>query len=447
MPPAVCEIRIVCSLSLTVPLSRRNPSRLGICSRSDANCERSRVRWVLSNCTYTTCWMPLARRQPLTAAGAATGAALADWAAPRSATTAAVWAASAVTSLRPNRPLILKIPPLRGPSQDGPLPPRRPYPPSLPCATTEALINMAAGMSSSTRPMRLARAIEGSIFPHGEQHRLVELGRMAEDAGIDDLTVAEHVLMGSNASEQDPWSTWEPHHLEMPWPEPLLTLAAIAGATSRIRLVSAVVIAPLRPAGLLAKMGATLHVLSRGRFVMGISPSWHRDEYDALGVSFADRGQIMEDAIGACRALWAGAPASFHSRTVDFDGMHCSPRPAPGERIPVWFTGKYTPRLVRRVAALGDGWMPYGVYGMTLAEKAVAIGQLRARFEEAGRDPDSLEIADTLPLVEGSLERSLDHIPTLAEAGITVIRVGLRRVVSDPSEIPAAIDLLARVAV
>ena len=292
--------------------------------------------------------------------------------------------------------------------------------------------------------MRLALAIEGSIFPHNQQHRLVELGRMAEDAGIDDLTVAEHVLMGSNASEQDPWSTWEPHHLEMPWPEPLLTLAAIAGATRRIRLVSAVVIAPLRPAGLLAKMGATLHVLSRGRFVMGISPSWHKDEYDALGVSFADRGQIMEDAIGACRALWAGAPASFHSRTVSFDGMPCSPRPAPGERIPVWFTGKYTPRLVRRVAALGDGWMPYGVYGMTLAEKADAIRVLRERLAGAGRDPDELEVGDSLPVLDGSIARSMDQVPAMAAAGITGVRVMLRRFVSDPDGVPAAIAEIAR---
>src|SRR5919198_1368952 len=169
----------------------------------------------------------------------------------------------------------------------------------------------------------------------------------------------------------------------MVWDEPLVTLAAMAGATRRIRLVSAVVIAPLRPAGLLAKMAASLHALSRGRFVLGISPSWHRDEYDALGVPFERRGQIMEDAIGACRALWESAPATFHSRTVNFEGMYCQPRPAPGERIPVWFTGKFTPRLARRVVTLGDGWMPYVVYGMALEQKAAAIRELRQRFSEA----------------------------------------------------------------
>jgi len=296
----------------------------------------------------------------------------------------------------------------------------------------------------ASRSLRLALAVEGGIFPLDQQHRVIEVARLADELGVDDLTVPEHVLMGSNASEQDPWSTWEPHHLEMPWLEPLVTLAAMAGVTRRIRLISGVVIAPLRPAGLLAKTGATLHALSRGRFVMGISPSWHRDEYDALGVSFADRGRIMEDAIGACRALWAGAPASFHSKTVNFDGMHCQPRPAPSERIPVWFTGKFTPRLVRRVATLGDGWMPYAVYGMTLEQRADAIRILRERFAAEGRDPDTLEVADGVVPVEGSVARSMEQVPALAAAGITTVRVPLRRFVRDANRVPDVIEEIVR---
>jgi probable F420-dependent oxidoreductase len=295
-----------------------------------------------------------------------------------------------------------------------------------------------------TRPLRLALAVEGSIFPSDQQHLLIEVARLAEEAGVDDLTVPEHVLMGANASEQDPWSTWEPHQLEMPWPEPLLTLAAMAAVTRRLRLVSGVVIAPLRPAGLLAKMGATLHALSRGRFVMGVSPSWHRDEYDALGVSFADRGQLMEDAVGACRALWASAPASFRSPTASFDGMYCSPRPAPGERIPVWFTGKFTPRLARRVAALGDGWMPFAAYRMTLEEKAAAIRTLCERMAAVGRDPDALEVADGLPPVDGSVARSMEQVPAMAAAGIDVVRVPLRRFVGEPEAAAGAIEEIAR---
>jgi probable F420-dependent oxidoreductase len=292
--------------------------------------------------------------------------------------------------------------------------------------------------------MKLAVAVEGALFPADQQHRILEIARLADEAGIDYFTVPEHVLMGSNANQQDPWSSWQPHHLDMPWHEPLITLGAATGVTSRIKLVSSVVIAPLRPAGLLAKMAATLHALSQGRFIMGVSPSWHKDEYDALGVSFDRRGQILEDTIGACRALWESAPASFHSPTVNFDGMYCSPRPQPGERIPVWFTGKFTPRLVRRIVALGDGWMPYGVYGMTLDHTADAIRQLRTRFSEAGRDPDKLEVADVLPVIEGSLKSSLEHVPAMAHAGITVARVSLRRFVTEPDQLPETIDDLVR---
>jgi probable F420-dependent oxidoreductase len=288
--------------------------------------------------------------------------------------------------------------------------------------------------------VRLGLAVEGAIYPLDQQHRLIDLARQAEEAGFDDISIPEHVLVGNRANDQDPWSSWEPHHLDLPWDEPLVTLAAMAGATRRLRLVSAVVIAPLRPAGLLAKMVASLHALSQGRFVLGISPSWHRQEYEALGVSFERRGQILEDAIGACRALWEGAPASFHSATVNFEGMYCQPRPAPGERIPVWFTGKFTPRLVRRIVTLGDGWMPFGAYGMTLEQKAAAIRQLRERFSAAGRDPDSLEISDSLPPVEGSITRSLEQLPAMLEAGMTTVRIPLRRLVTSPDQVPGVLE-------
>jgi alkanesulfonate monooxygenase SsuD/methylene tetrahydromethanopterin reductase-like flavin-dependent oxidoreductase (luciferase family) len=195
---------------------------------------------------------------------------------------------------------------------------------------------------------------------------------------------------------------------------------------------------------LLAKTGATLHGLSRGRFVMGVTASWQKDEYDALGVPFERRGQVLDDTIGACRALWAGAPATFHSPTVNFDGMFCSPRPAPDERIRVWFGGKFTPRQVRRVVGLGDGWMPYGGLNMTLEQKAHAVATLRQGFIDAGRDPSSLDICDGLRSVDGSLERSMDQIPDLAEAGINVIRIHLRRFSSGPDAVLSLIEQATR---
>jgi probable F420-dependent oxidoreductase len=295
---------------------------------------------------------------------------------------------------------------------------------------------------SPQRPLRLSLTIEGAMYSPFEQHRALDVARAADQAGADYVDTSEHVLMGLNTLHSS--QGWELHHLDQPQPEVLSTLAAMAGATQRVKLLSSIVIAPLRPAGLLAKVGATLHAISRGRFVMGVTASWQQDEYDALGVPFERRGQVLDDNIGACRALWAGAPASFHSPTVNFEGMFCSPRPAPGERIPVWFGGKFTPRQIRRVVTLGDGWMPYGGLNMTLEQKAEAVATLRRAFVDAGRDPATLDICDGLREVGGSIERSLEQVPALAEAGINVVRIHLRRFAADPDKVLPLVEETVR---
>src|SRR5207253_630072 len=118
-----------------------------------------------------------------------------------------------------------------------------------------------------------------------------------------------------------------------------------------------------------------------------------------------------------------------------FDGMHCSPRPAAGEHIAVWFGGKFTPRQIRRVVSLGDGWMPFGGLGMSLEQKAAAYATLRERFAAASRDPSTLDFCDGLATVDDSLARSMEQVPRMAEAGTTVIRVHLRRFAVSPDQI------------
>jgi probable F420-dependent oxidoreductase len=280
------------------------------------------------------------------------------------------------------------------------------------------------------------------MFTPTEQQRLLDVARAADDLGVDFIDTSEHVLMGLNALKAG--QGWELNHLEQPQPEALVTLAAMAGATWRIRLLSGIVIAPLRPAGLLAKQVASLYALSGRRFVLGVTASWHKDEYDALGVPFEQRGQILTDTIGACRALWSQAPASFHSKHVNFDGMFCSPRPAPGDRLPVWFGGKFTPRQIERIVTLGDGWIPYGGHPMTVPEKAAAIATLREGFVQAGRNPETLDVCDGLPPLDGSIARTLEQVPDLAEAGVNIIRVHLRRFSRQPDEVLPTLEELSR---
>ncbi|GAC1316425.1 MAG: LLM class F420-dependent oxidoreductase [Chloroflexota bacterium] len=290
--------------------------------------------------------------------------------------------------------------------------------------------------------VQLSVTAEGAMYSPSEQYRLLDVARAADQSGADFVDVTEHVLMGLNALHSG--QGWEMHHLEQPQPEPLTTLAAMSGATQRVKLLSSIVIAPLRPAGLLAKTGATLHALSRGRFVMGVTASWQKDEYDALGVPFENRGQILTDTIGACRALWETAPTCFHSPTVNFDGMFCSPRPAPGERVQVWFGGQFSERNIKRIVALGDGWMPFGGLRMTVDQKAAAIATLRQRYAAAGRDPETLAVCDGIRDIDGSLERSMDVIPDLAAIGVTVIRVHLRRFAASPDDVLPLVEKVAR---
>ena len=158
-----------------------------------------------------------------------------------------------------------------------------------------------------------------------------------EQAGLDGIVMPDHVVFGTNV--QYPWGGWQIDPADS-WPEPLSVLSAAAGATRRVSLVTNVLIAPLRPAPLLAKQVATLHGLSRGRFELGVGAGWQRAEYDASGIPFAARAEILFDQLRACRVLWRDRPASFHSSHVTFDDIWCCPTvadEATGRALKLWF--------------------------------------------------------------------------------------------------------------
>src|SRR5579864_2288223 len=212
---------------------------------------------------------------------------------------------------------------------------------------------------------------------------LVELGRLAEDLGFDDLCMGEHVVA---AAAKPAWAPRAPHSPTETFPEPLTTFAALAMATQRVRLVTCILIAPLRPAALLAKTAATVHALSNGRLILGVSVSWMEPEYAALGIPFEERGTYLDDVVQACRALWSSSPASFAGRTVQFRDVYCEPRPQHPDDIPCWFGGICTPRLVRRVAQYGQGFLPHLNPSNTWAQVADETARIKTAMQAAGRD-------------------------------------------------------------
>jgi probable F420-dependent oxidoreductase len=227
----------------------------------------------------------------------------------------------------------------------------------------------------------------GGFLPDGDWGRLLDVAAAADRASIDAISVVDHVVLAGDLDGY-PYGSF-PGGLDAPWLEPLTTLAAFAGRTTRVGLMTGVLIAPLRPPALLAKTAATLDQLAGGRLELGVGTGWLPEEYSAVGLDYADRGRILDSTLEACRELWRPGPTDFSSDFVELAGVHCSPRPVAGQ-IPIWVGGDLHPRNLRRIVERADGWIPSPP--SRSEEIAAGAARLRAAFTAAGRDPDSLRV-------------------------------------------------------
>ena len=273
---------------------------------------------------------------------------------------------------------------------------------------------------------------------------VVDAAAAADRAGIDQISVPDHLAIGPH-TDAYPYGRF-PLPPDEPWLEPLTTLAAMAGATRRIRLATGVLIAPLRPALLLAKSAATLDVLSGGRLDLGVGLGWQREEYDATGTPWCGRGALLDDQLRACRALWATTDAvSFSSATVSFLDLRCAPTPLQPGGPPLWFGVAATERNAARLAALGASWLPIG---SDLTEIRCGVERLRTAYEREGRDPAGLRVRANAPVVRDAdgradLDATLAGLPALHAAGVTMAAFALPTFVRSRDELPALFSRLA----
>ncbi len=232
---------------------------------------------------------------------------------------------------------------------------------------------------------------------------LTELCTGAEALGYDYATFSDHVVIPTDISSPYPYSasgefsnagTGERN-------EQLIELAFVAARTSKLRLVTSVMVVPHRPAVLAAKQLATIDVLSGGRVTLGIGAGWMKEEFEALGTPpFAERGKVTDEYIAAFRELWTQDKPSFSGDYVAFDKISFAPKPAQKGGIPIWIGGESGPAL-RRTAKIGDAWYPIPnnpAFPLdSLARYTASVARLRQMTAEAGRDPKAVGLTIRFP--------------------------------------------------
>jgi probable F420-dependent oxidoreductase len=216
---------------------------------------------------------------------------------------------------------------------------------------------------------------------------LLDLARAADESGFDAIWLGEHVVLPVGYASEHPTHRIDDHeHIAGPivspdteLVDPMVALAAVAGATTRIRLATGIYILPLRHPLLTARAAATLHEVSGGRFLLGVGAGWLDEEFADLGVPFEQRASRVAESIEVLRAAWRGGPFEHRGKHFSFGPVQSSRRPV---EVPIVMGGN-TPAALRRAATSGDGWFSSGTPDFKDAVELLAT--LRRLRSDVGR--------------------------------------------------------------
>ena len=237
-----------------------------------------------------------------------------------------------------------------------------------------------------------------TMGPQSTRETVTSCARAAEDAGLDEIWVVDHIAIPPGDAEGS-----DGRYLD-----PLATLAFLAGATQRIGLGTAVLILPYRPALPTAKWIATIQELSGGRLRLGVGVGWMHAEFRAAGVDRARRGAIADETLAFLNECFA----SNEDDVVVAHGQPFLFRPKP-PRPPI-FVGGAPPHALARAVRFGDGWTPMGMDPEKLREP---IEELKRRATEAGRPVPEVVAMGRLAIEDEG--RAAEQVAALAKVGIT----------------------------
>ncbi len=226
---------------------------------------------------------------------------------------------------------------------------------------------------------------------------MTRIAREGERLGYDYLTVTDHLVLPDMAEPGYPYSeSGAFYSVDTQYRhEQLACTAYLAAATSRVRLVLAVMVVPHRPAVLSAKMLATIDVLSGGRLTVGIGAGWLKAEFDAVVTTpFAERGAVTDEYLAAFRRLWDEEKPTIDGKYVHFDRLVLDPKPMQTP-LPIWVGGESGPSL-RRAAKFADAWYPIGTNNQHLLDSLprykAGVARLRQLTATAGRAADAVAL-------------------------------------------------------
>ena len=240
----------------------------------------------------------------------------------------------------------------------------------------------------------------GLVYPQTEYladpAAVRDYAQTAEALGFSHILAYDHVL-GANPDRPGGWTG--PYTYQTPFMEPFVLFSHMAAVTTHLGFATGILILPQRETALVAKQAATLDVLCGGRLRLGIGTGWNEVEYVALGQDFHTRGRRQEEQIEVLRALWTQELVTFKGRWHDIPDAGLNPLPVQ-RPIPLWFGG-HADVVLRRLARLGDGWMP----GFrTAAAAAETLATLDGYLAAAGRSRADIGLEPRLHWGDGDLD-------------------------------------------
>ena len=302
---------------------------------------------------------------------------------------------------------------------------------------------------TTVTPALSLHLVNFAVKDPGSWQPMFDRALAAERAGIDRVTVSDHVVFGENLEAYGNPETGGMRGSKQPtgpdgqWLEPMTVLSVVAGMTKRVRLGTGVLQAALRRPIVLAKTCATLDVLSGGRLDLGIGVGWQREEYEAAGLSFDGRGPLLDDCLDVLQNAWRNVPSDHDSQFLKFNRIYCVPQPVQPGGVPIWVSGTINPRTLRRLARFGSGWIPWGD---DIKDPAPGLARIAEVMAEHGRDMDGFRTQGNLMVRAGDggkleLAKALDPVATQVAAGITDFAL----TVPLPSDQDGAAEVLAGV--